>query len=90
MEKIAELQHDLLVAEYTITVSLNKNKRPGGRCIEELDYELQVDTGALHPLAAGEKPYQWQQRHSLAAKEAAAEVLEPLRVAYVEEEMSYV
>ena len=72
MEKIAELQHDLLIHEYTITINLVKNKRPGGACVDEIDFELDTATGAMYPLAEGEMPYQWQQRHSAFAKEEAA------------------
>lgn len=91
MEKIAELQHDLLVHEYTITLNLVKNKRPGGACVDEIDFELDTATGAMYPLAEGDKPYQWQQRHSLAAKEAQAQAQpQPAApVTWVEEEMPY-
>lgn len=71
IEKIADLQHSLLEHEYTITLNLVKNKRPGGACVDEMDMELDVSTGALHLMAHGDKPYQWQQQHSLAAKEQA-------------------
>tara|TARA_R110000772_G_scaffold41986_2_gene97871 strand:- start:489 stop:1544 length:1056 start_codon:yes stop_codon:yes gene_type:complete len=72
VEKIADLQHSLLEHEYTITLNLVKNKRPGGACVDETDMELDVSTGALHLMAHGDKPYQWQQQHSLHAKEEAS------------------
>ena len=87
MEKIADLQHDLLVHEFTISLSLDKNKRPGGACVSEIDYELDISTGAMYPLAEGEKPYQWQQRHSLAAKEAQVRPAAP--VTWEEQEIAY-
>jgi len=48
-----ELQHELAVHRYTITVNLNKNKRPGGDLIDEVDLEVQLDTGVLTPLSGG-------------------------------------
>jgi hypothetical protein len=48
-----ELQHELAVHRYTITVNLNKNKRPGGDLIDEVDLEVQLDTGVLSPLHGG-------------------------------------
>lgn len=51
--RIAELQHDLEVHRYTITVNLNKNKRPGGDLIDEVDLEVQLDTGVLTPMPGG-------------------------------------
>ena len=91
-EIIAELQHELLVHEYTISVSLNKNKRPGGACVDEIDFELDTATGAMYPLAEGEMPYQWQQRHSVFAKEAAASAPSAVSapaVTWEEQEMAY-
>lgn len=77
LEKIQELEHDLLIHEYTITLNLVKNKRPGGQTVDEIDFELDVGTGALYPLAVGELPAQWQQRHSLAAKQEEPAPLSP-------------
>jgi hypothetical protein len=51
--RCAELQHDLEVHRYTITVNLNKNKRPGGGLVDEVDMEVQLDTGVLSPLFGG-------------------------------------
>jgi replicative DNA helicase len=51
--RYAELQHDLAIHRYTITVNLNKNKRPGGDLIDEVDLEVQLDTGVLSPLLGG-------------------------------------
>jgi len=49
LTRMAELQHDLVVHDRTITVNLNKNKRPGGQLIEDgIDFEL-ADTGHLTP-----------------------------------------
>lgn len=54
------LQHQLADAEYeiqrhrnTITFSLVKNKRPPGRLVEDTDFRLDPDTGAITPLGYG-------------------------------------
>jgi KaiC/GvpD/RAD55 family RecA-like ATPase len=73
LERIRELEHDLLVHQYTITLNLNKNKRPGGAKVDDIDFELDVATGRLYDLAAGEMPRQWSRNHSLAAKEERGE-----------------
>lgn len=72
LERIQELEHDLLIHEYTITLNLVKNKRPGGRTVDEIDFELDIETGRLYPLALGQLPEQWSNEHSLAAKQEAA------------------
>lgn len=48
--RIAELRYDLGVHLYTVSVNLNKNKRPGGQLVDDLDLEVQLDTGTLSPL----------------------------------------
>lgn len=53
LRRQAELHHDLAIHRYTITVNLNKNKRPGGGLIDEVDLEVQLDTGVLSPLLGG-------------------------------------
>jgi hypothetical protein len=56
------LRAELPRHEYTLTVNLNKNKRPGGRLIEEgVDFELSLDTGHLRPLN-GDLPEQLRRR----------------------------
>lgn len=72
LERIRDLEHDLLVHEYTITLNLVKNKRPGGRTVDEIDFELMIHTGEIRQLAPGQMPEQWSAAHSLAAKEEAA------------------
>ena len=42
------MEHQLRVHQHTLTVNLNKNKRPGGGLIEDgVDFELFADTGQL-------------------------------------------
>lgn len=57
-DKIAELEHDAHIHQYTMTVSLLKNKRPGGGLVDEFDLEIDQDTGALYELQHGELPSQ--------------------------------
>lgn len=57
-DKIAELEHDAHIHQYTMTVSLLKNKRPGGGLVDEFDLEIDQDTGALYELPKGELPSQ--------------------------------
>jgi len=49
-DRMADLRHQLDVHAYTVTVNLVKNKRPGGSLTNEIDLELQLDTGVLSPL----------------------------------------
>lgn len=63
VDRIAFLTHERLVHEYTVTVNLTKNKRPGGRLVGEVDFELDHATGALRPLG-GDLPRQYLRHHS--------------------------
>ncbi len=60
-QRLSELQHDLAIHEYTLTVNLVKNKRPGGRLVDEMDFELEIDTGRIRPLH-GDLPAQYRNR----------------------------
>jgi hypothetical protein len=51
--------YDLRVHEYTITLSLLKNKRPAGMLVDDVDFELDVKTGRLWELKNGELPDQY-------------------------------
>jgi hypothetical protein len=44
------LRHQLDIQEYTVTVNLTKNKRPGGDQVAETDFELDRKTGRLYHL----------------------------------------
>jgi hypothetical protein len=81
-EKIAELDYELGIHEFTVSVNLVKNKRPGGDLLPEVDFELIKATGQLRPLAKNEMPQQWQrargrnvvpQRYDRAVEEAVRE-----------------
>ena len=59
-KRIEELQRDLREHEYTLTVNMSKNKRPGGGLVGEVDYEIETSTGRLIPLAPGDLPRQYR------------------------------
>jgi hypothetical protein len=57
-ERLDFLRYDAKIHEFTLTVSLLKNKRPGGMLVDDLDFELDVATGRLRALN-GELPAQY-------------------------------
>ena len=57
--KIAELRHDLSIADYTLSANLVKNKRPGGQLVDELQFEIVHGTGALILMEQGALPRQY-------------------------------
>jgi hypothetical protein len=65
-DEIAEVQYELRIHEFTITVSLVKNKRPGGDLLPEVDFELMKSTGRLVQLN-GEQPQQYRNLYGRAA-----------------------
>lgn len=68
LDRIQELEHDLLLHEFTITLNLVKNKRPGGSTVDEIDFELDTATGKLLPMGPDGIPEQWSRIHSRAAR----------------------
>ena len=68
-DRIDYLQRELQVAQYTITLNLNKNKRPSGRLVDDTDFELDVETGCLWPLHPSEFPRQCYGRHLRAVED---------------------
>jgi replicative DNA helicase len=58
-ERISALEYDLRIAEYTLTVNLVKNKRPGGSLVDDVDFELEQDTGRIWQLQPQELPSQY-------------------------------
>lgn len=79
MERLVELEYDLAVHQFTITVNLVKNKRPGGGLVDDIDMEIDTKTGQLFPLDDGDLPSQYlrsreAQRQILAERAATAEV----------------
>lgn len=61
-DRMAQLEHDLEIAQYTLTINLNKNKRPSGRLVEDIEMEMDLDTGVLTALD-GDIPRQYRNRH---------------------------
>lgn len=49
-DRLDFLRHEAKVHEYTVTVSLLKNKRPAGQLVDDIDFELDVATGRLTDL----------------------------------------
>jgi uncharacterized protein YceK len=58
-ERLETLMYDQRIHEYTITLSLLKNKRPGGMLVDDIDFELDTHTGRLWELKNGELPDQY-------------------------------
>jgi hypothetical protein len=63
------------IHKHTITISTVKNKRPPGRLVAEIDYELDTATGRLSPLAPGELPSGFRAAQRAVYKEKVAERL---------------
>jgi KaiC/GvpD/RAD55 family RecA-like ATPase len=61
--------------QHTITISTVKNKRPPGRLVAEIDYELDTATGRLSPLAPGELPRGFRDAQRQVYKERVVERL---------------
>lgn len=61
VERLDFLRHDLKIHEFTVTVSLLKNKRPAGQLVDDVDFELDINTGRLRELN-GELPSQYRQQ----------------------------
>ena len=77
-DRMTELMYDLGVARYTITVSLVKNKRPGGTLVDDFDIEIDQETGRLSPIPNGELPRQYQA--AVAARRSASGQPPPVKV----------
>ena len=59
VERLDSLRYDAKIHEFTITVSLLKNKRPAGQLVDDIDFELDLATGKLTPLFNGDLPKQY-------------------------------
>jgi len=67
VDEMGYLERDLAVHQYTLTVNLTKNKRPGGQLIEDgIDFEL-YDTGHLRMLS-GDLPGQYLRAYGAALR----------------------
>ena len=63
-ERLDSLRYDQRVHEYTLTMSLLKNKRPAGQLVDDVDFELDITTGRLWELKNGELPDQYLKQQS--------------------------
>lgn len=59
-DRLDYLRMEARIHEYTVTVSLLKNKRPAGQLVDDIDFELDATTGRLTELN-GELPKQYHQ-----------------------------
>jgi KaiC/GvpD/RAD55 family RecA-like ATPase len=59
VDRMQEIRTQLEVHKYTLTVNLNKNKRPSGQLVEGIDFEIDHTTGGLTPLYYGQLPEQY-------------------------------
>ena len=59
-DRLEYLRMEARIHEYTVTVSLLKNKRPAGQLVDDIDFELDATTGRLTELN-GELPRQYHQ-----------------------------
>jgi len=59
-DRLEYLRMEAKIHEYTVTVSLLKNKRPAGQLVDDIDFELDATTGRLTELN-GELPQQYHQ-----------------------------
>jgi len=62
-DRLDSLRYDLAIHTYTLSANLNKNKRPGGSLVDEIDFELFGDTGQITYLPNGTLPAQYLARH---------------------------
>ena len=58
-DRLESLRYDARIHEFTMTVSLLKNKRPAGQLVDDIDFEIDLATGQLRPLLNGELPDQF-------------------------------
>lgn len=56
IERLDDLRWEARLHSHTATLNLVKNKRPGGRLIDDMDFEIEQGSGRLHRLAPGELP----------------------------------
>ncbi len=56
-ERLEEVEEELRIHKYTITVNLVKNKRPGGELVDDIDLELDIATGRLYEYDGWPKQY---------------------------------
>ena len=60
-QRLDDIEHELAIHEFTVSVNLNKNKRPSGRLVDEVLYEMDVETGVSCHFN-GNLPAQYRER----------------------------
>jgi hypothetical protein len=58
-DEIAFLEREQAVHQYTLTISLVKNKLRSNTLVPETDFEIDTDTGRLYPMRQDELPAQY-------------------------------
>ena len=58
-DRLLMLERDARVHAHTLTLNLVKNKRPGGKLVDDVDFEIDHGTGRLTPLRQHDLPQQW-------------------------------
>jgi len=59
IERLDFLRYEAKIHEFTVTISLLKNKRPAGQLVDDVDFELDLATGRLTPLTNNDLPKQY-------------------------------
>jgi replicative DNA helicase len=59
LDRMSWLRHEMDIHQYTVSLNLTKNKRPGGRRLDAIDFEMDLDTGVLTMLPEGNLPEQY-------------------------------
>jgi len=62
IERLDSLRYDLAIHDQTLTINLVKNKRPAGRLIDDMDFEIEQGTGRLTRLRRGDLPMAYRHR----------------------------
>lgn len=58
-DEISALEYELRIHQYTITISMVKNKLRSNTLVPETDFEIDNETGRLYPLTPNELPAQY-------------------------------
>jgi len=59
MERLEFLRYEERIHEHTLTINLVKNKRPAGRLLDDMDFEIEQGSGRLKRLRYGDLPKQY-------------------------------
>lgn len=87
-DRLVEVEYDLAIAQYTLTVNLVKNKRPGGGLVDDIDMEIDLQTGRLMDLN-GDLPRQYREEVERKRQQRQVAPLTPNHVGYEQTEASW-